>query len=271
MPTWVRGFIIRDINEIHAAFRELLSLSEELARITQGRGASGRFQAGGRVDPAFASMARDRLLRVRALYDTFNREVRVTAQRGAAEATQGIRDRLDRMQLRPDTDSSPHLRDLIFSAPINIGNIPTGMVGIADVDRLNRAINRRTPGYGPYWRAQEYGTGFGEVPSQVGRIIYGYFDAAGGGDATPPQAQYAGGGGGPHPVFQPVRQQNFGLGGYINRQGFTTTGAGLGTIGAEIQPKGFIRYGADKAAVAWRARLAVIQQQVIDGLAALPV
>lgn len=256
MPEWVRGLIIRDINEMHAKFRELIAVSEQLQRATTRRKGA---------DPALAALARVRLERVQVLYANFNREVRATAERAAVQATRDIRDRLAKTQLRPDTESSPHLRDLIVCAPINLGSIPTGMVGIGDVDVLNRAVNRRSPGYGPYWRAQEYGTGFGEVPSQVGRILYGYFDVAGGGDATPPQAQYAGGGGGPHPIFQPARPRGgtgvSGMWGSI----------GLGTIGAEIQPKRFLELGSHGAAVAWRARLAVVQQQVIDGIAGLPL
>lgn len=246
MTEWVTGFVIPDVAAVHAQFArniELLVRAESLLRGTPlGRAAS-------------ASLGEYR----RALLD-FNAGLGAAAQAGAIRAQQDIIARLNATQVRTDTDASPHLRDLIRCAPLNVAAVETGVVGIGDVARLDLAVNPRGPGYGPYWTAQEYGTGRGEVKSQVGRILFGYFAAAGGGDLTPPQAQYAGGGG-PHPIFQSSGSGTFS--GPLGGRG------GLGTIGVEIRPRHFIEQGKDAAAVAWRNEIDAVQQRAIDRIAAI--
>lgn len=67
---------------------------------------------------------------------------------------------------------------------------PLGSVKVALIEELDKAVNPN--GYGPFWRAQEYGTGSSgegvDVPSQVGRYFRGFFEPSG----TPPQAAQRG-------------------------------------------------------------------------------
>jgi hypothetical protein len=67
---------------------------------------------------------------------------------------------------------------------------PLGSVKVALIEELDRVVNAN--GYGPFWRAQEYGTGNDgegvEIPSQVGRYFRGFFQPSG----TPPQAAQRG-------------------------------------------------------------------------------
>lgn len=75
-------------------------------------------------------------------------------------------------QKRPDTDSSPHLADVIES---DVVRGPLAEVGIADLAELAQARRRgRTTG-GEYWRAQE----FGLVEGFVGRQLHGVFQPSG--------------------------------------------------------------------------------------------
>lgn len=260
MAEWVRGFIIPEVAEVHLLFGSVIKTAERVVVAT----ARTPFRAG----------ADATLVELRRAYVQFNDGLRDAARRASADAVRGMRDRFDATQVRPDTDSSPHLRDLLVAKPLSFGRIQTGSVGVASVSSLERAINRRSPGYGSYWRAQEYGTGGGEVPSQIGRVIYGYFMFAGGAGATPPQAQYAGGGG-PHPIFQSAGgSANAGLsGGYVGGVAAGPRGGrgGLGTIGTEIAPRHFIRFGADAAAVSWRERIAAVQARAIEQIGAITV
>jgi len=260
MAEYVRGFVIPEVADVHLAFSRVIRTAQEA--VVKLRGTQ------------LQTAAEATVAELRAAYVDFNDGLAVAARRASVEAMKAMRERLDATQVRPETDASPHLRDLLVARPLTVGKIETGMVGVADVAELDRAINPRTPSYGTYWRAQEYGTGQGEVPSQVGRVLFGYFMAAGGGDPTPPQAQYAGGGG-PHPVFQSAGgQRNAGLaGGYI---GQTRSGArggvgGLGTIGVELRPRFFVKFGADAAAVQWRENIAAVQERAIERIAATSV
>lgn len=123
----------------------------------------------------------------------------------------------------------------------------TGWVGVASKDELDKAKNRHGA-YGPYWRAQEYGTGApapgGDVPSQLKRKIFGYFFGAGGtGVGSRPDHQYSGEGG-PHPVFIDSKDGAAGRGPRGGK-------GGKGTIQHEIKGRHFIRDGADAAFVKW--------------------
>lgn len=241
---WVTGFVIPDVADVQLAFARVIDLAVRVEAATRGTPLAG---------PAAATLAEHR----KAFVD-FNADLAAAAATGAAQAERDIITRLRDTQVRSNTDATTHLRDLIRCRPLNVGPVETGVVGIGDVTELNKAINQRGPGYGPYWRAQEYGTGQGQVRSQVGRILFGYFAAAGGGDLTPPQAQYAGGGG-PHPIFQSSASGTF-----LGPQGGL---GGLGTIAHEIKARHFIGFGKDAAAVAWRARINALQQRAIDRLA----
>lgn len=166
-------------------------------------------------------------------------ELNTIATRTAATADAAMRARLKSSAVRSPTGVAPHLSTLLVSRPLQPN---TGWVGVARKATLDRAINPNTPGYGPYWRAQEYGTGSKEVKSQRGRTIVGFFYGTGAtGQGSRPAAIHAGGGG-PHPVFIPGSQRAGPKGGK----------GGKGTINKEIEGRHFIRDGADAAREKWR-------------------
>lgn len=247
MALWVRGFIISDVGAVHDEFQKVIADAERLVEMEDRSGE----EVGG------AKLLKD----LNDSYDTFNANLKLVADRAAVRATKGMIERLRADRRRPSSGSVPPLEDLLeASALAPIGRYQTGAVGVGNVDFLNRAVNPHSRGYGAYWRAIEYGTGQGGVPSQIGRILYGSFTSAGGGDATAPMSQYAGGGG-PHSVFIAG-----GVGaGTVN--GVRTEG--MGTIGKEVPAKHFIQWGADDAAVAWREDLATAQDRAVSELRAI--
>lgn len=244
MALYVRGFVIPDVAQVHAAYQKLIGDLEAL--VMEARRVNSK-EAG-----AFAVQLAD----VRIAYRDFNMGLKKVATDGSIRATKGMLERLDQNRARPSSGSTPALRDLVEANPLPaIGGYQTGAVGVGNVELLNRAINPHSRGYGPFWRAIEYGTGQHGVPSQIGRILYGSFTAAGGADPTPPMPEYAGGGG-PHPIF---------LSGYQSQAGGDRV-SGLGTIGKEIEARHFIRYGADGAAVQWRAEISALQDRAVESL-----
>lgn len=239
MATYVRGFLIPEVVDVHSWFQRCLRDAEKL--LTECRHTDKEV------------MAQDLLDTVTLAYNTFNKNLAEAAEVAAAGAMVGMKERLNEHE-RPSAGSSPPAADLVIARPLSTGSIATGMVGVGDVAWLRRIINRQT-GYGTYWRALEYGTGQHGVPSQVGRILLGVFGGQGGTDANPPQAQYAGGRG-PHPVF--LSKSKLGEG--------TSKLAGFGTIRVEMRGKHFIEYGADAAAVKWREDIAAAQERAVQML-----
>jgi hypothetical protein len=237
MSTWQRIFVVTNAIDVQVLIGN---------QILQCERVNARARANGQVPPL--ESYRRSLIRVAVKN---RQELNAAAARTAADATKYIRARLAATAVRPDTGVAPHLADLIESRPL----IPnTGTVGIANEDKLNRAINPNTPGYGPYWRAQEYGTGPASqshvppgtpaIPSQKGRQLRGYFYGPGVTGGTPPQSQYRGGGG-PHPIFIPSSVRSGPRGGR----------GGKGVISKEIDARHFIRDGANLAAVEWRREM----------------
>lgn len=243
MAEWVRGFVISDVAEVHAKFAKCISDAELLVAEERRTG----------VDVGAKALLDD----LNLAYRQFQSGLQQTAQRGSRAAMEGMIERLKSNRIRPPSGNTPPLEDLITAAPISVGSgrFETGAVGVANVENLNRATNPHSRGYGPYWRAVEYGTGQDGVPSQIGRILYGAFTDAGGSDATPPLNEYAGGGG-PHPVF-------------VSAANNESSVNGLGTIGHEVQGKHFIKLGADAAAVKWRADVAEVQARALDQLSGI--
>jgi hypothetical protein len=236
MTAWQRIFASPDVVQIEAQIgRQILECERVNAKAIR-LGATPPLEAKRRA-----------LLRVA---QTNRRALNELAARTAANATARIRERLAATAVRPGTGVQPHLASLIVSRPL----LPnTGSVGVASEARLNRAINPHTPGYGPYWRAQEYGTGSPEVPSQVGRQIFGLFYGPGATGGSRPQSQYSGGGG-PHPIFIP--------GGRGPRGG----AGGKGVISVEIQARHFIRDGADLAAAEWQREMRRLDRRAASAL-----
>lgn len=247
MTQWVRGFVIPDVADVHASFQKCMADADRLVLLEREAGRRPADMMG----PAL-------LADLRLAYRHFTEGLQQAAEKGAAGATKGMKERLKGTQRRPSSGTAPPLEDLLEAAPIRVGNHESGAVGVANVELLNRAVNPHSRGYGPYWRALEYGTGQGDVPSQVGRILYGSFTGPGGASPTPPAAEYAGGGG-PHPVFVSHRAgEPTSLGG--------ERVVGLGTIGKEIEAKRFIRFGADAASVKWRSDIAAVQVRALREL-----
>lgn len=244
---FVRGFVVTDVAEVHASFQRCMLQAERLLVESRALGGRGR-------PPRIGQDAARMLAELRMAYRDFNRGLQFAAEKAAQRATQGMREMLSR-KMRPDAAHGRGLKDYVSAVPLNLGQMQTGAVGVGDVSRLNKAVNPFSPGYGTYWRAQEYGTGQNGVPSQVGRILYGSFEAPGGTSPTPPDPQFAGGGG-PHPIFRPGYQPNNGA----------DRVSGLGTIGHEIQAKHFIKFGADEAVVLWRREIAAVQDRALAEL-----
>jgi hypothetical protein len=183
------------------------------------------------------------------------------AIRGGEVAKRAMRSRFDRTKTPRAARGGSPLRSALVARRAAYP-IPTGAVGIADLDRLNAVINPFTPSYGPYWRAQEYGTGADGVPSQVGRRIHGFFtDRSGIGNAQRPVA-----GGGTHARFISSSSPHALLG---PRGG----SGGPGVIRREIQGRHFIRDGARDGYPEWLRLIRDADQHAIrslQGLRGLP-
>lgn len=250
MPVYVRGMVIPDVALTHRAYQKLMLDLEELVilerRLAVESGAPLRSQA---------TITMRALADTRNSYRDFNYRLRKSAVDGSLRALKGMEERLQAHRVRPPAGGSPTLASLLKANPLPpVSGYETGAVGVADVAELNKAVNRHSRGYGTFWRAIEYGTGQHGVPSQVGRVIYGSFMSAGGGDASAPDPGQSG----VHPIF---------VSGY--RPGFGQRVSGLGTIGKEIEGRHFIQFGADQASVQWRQEIMAMQQRAVDQLAAI--
>lgn len=254
MSTYVRGFVITDVAQVHRAYQKLMADLEELV-ILERQASGGRSLGRGFTSGMFkgAANAAAALADVRISYRDFNQGLQRIARKTAATAEKDMIEKLTSDQRRPEKGGSTSLRHLLRAAPLPpIAGYQTGAVGVADVAELNRAINPYSRSYGPYWRAVEYGTGQAGVRSQIGRILYGSFTGAGGSGPTAPSQEMEG----QHPIFISAGQKK------LSPRGF-------GTIGREVPAKHFIKYGADAAAVQWREELTALQQRAIDELSSV--
>jgi hypothetical protein len=131
---------------------------------------------------------------------------------------------------------------------------PLGSVQVAKLDQLDRIVNPRGA-YGPFWRAQEYGTGaavdYGpdagdEIPSQEGRRFVGTYEPS----QTPPDSEQRGLGVGRDLAFTPGGEN-----------------PGLGVISVDLPGRHFLRDGTaetgsrylaamDEVQSRWRAKFA---------------
>jgi hypothetical protein len=269
---YARVFTALRIREVHAKFDRLLVTAELLER-RRGR-LRGRLSARS-IPPG---MHRELLI----AYRDFNRSLDELAVRTAARATRIVKSQFDASRVRRNTRMAPHLRGAIRSRPLRpLGALGTGTVGIGDIRALDRVTNLTSPGYGPYWRAQEYGTGgradlpgdpaYGKtIPAQAGRVIRGHFFGPGLTDPDVPRAVYAGGGG-PHPIFVSARSARAIRGGVGFAGGGGRRGGlgGLGTIRKEIDGGHFIREGADRARVGWWREMRRIEGQTTGRILAI--
>jgi hypothetical protein len=204
---------------------------------------------------------------VRVVQLRYSEDMDRAAVLGGRLATSAMRRRFDRTKTpRAARGGSPLRRAL--TARRAILPLPTGGVGIADVERLEALRNPFAPSYGSYWRAQEFGTGSSDpdtgitVPSQIGRRIHGFFtDRSGIGNAQRPVA-----GGGTHARFI-ASSSPFALQGPKGGQG------GPGLIRREIEGRHFIRDGAHDAYPEWLRAIRTADRHAIrslQGLRGLP-
>lgn len=222
MAVYKTGLVVRDVLETHRRFDELLT----------------------RLAVAKSPIARRMRGDVLAAYAQFNRDLEQLAQRTSVAATRHIQQQLKRTAKRPDNRLRPHIKDSIVCRPTGPGGfrIPTGWVGIADIEELDKVVNPLTPQYGPYWRTQEDG-----FAGHQGRKIHGLFFGPGltGGGERPASAFK--GGGGPHPIF-------------------VAGPGGAGTIDEPIQARHFIERGAREAGRDWLAQLQAVESRAIARL-----
>ncbi|GAC1522448.1 MAG: hypothetical protein NVS3B1_07830 [Marmoricola sp.] len=156
-------------------------------------------------------------------------ELRELARVTAVRSVEYIRSELDGTQKRPDNQAAHHLRDLIVSTPSG----STG-VKIALLAELDKAVNAQG-GYGPYWRAIEYGSeAVGNI--MTGRVLFGRFVGPGHDDA--PRSEYGGADHAPGSEF-------------IFGSEAAGGAAGFGTVAHEIEPRYFLRKGTEHAAIGY--------------------
>jgi hypothetical protein len=254
VPRYVRVFSLADVAELHRAFDRDFTLAERVIAAERRAG----------LPPTAINTLR--LLEV--AYADMNRGLDALAKRTAVEATAAIKQRIaaTRARNRGDTGRGQHLRNAVKSRALpRVAGLATGEVGVADVAVLDALVNP-IGGYGSYWRAQEYGTGvdspFGPIPSQVGRVIRGYFFGRGfSGTPEPPREQYRGLGVGPSPIFVGARAGaaafgGLGFAGGAGRQGGK---GGYGTISVDLPGRHFVRDGADVARTNWLRGIRAIE------------
>lgn len=116
---------------------------------------------------------------------------------------------------------------------------PLGTVNVGLLEELDKIVNRN--GYGPFWRAQEFGTNSDEVKSQRGRTFLGTFEPSG---DVPLAAQR-----GP--------QKGTDLA-FVSSRG---SDAGMGTISEELPGRHFLKDGATEAGVRYVAAINAAQTQ----------
>lgn len=251
MATYQRIFVVENVARLHTLFASTI----EEARLTDLM----RQRAG--LPPATRA-TQGALLRA---FAEFEAGLRGVADRSAIFAQRSMRKHLDAYIAatgRGSTGRRPNLKTRVIARRLPpIAGSETGAVGVAPEEVLNRAVNPDTPGYGTFWRAIEFGTGGGGVPSQRGRVIRGFFAAAGYGDQTRPLAIYRQGG--PHPIFIPGSAgRDIGLSGAGKRGGR----GGYGTIRREIRPAHFIRDGANEALAEWRREMAQLELRTVAAI-----
>lgn len=250
MAQYRRILVVEDIAQIHRRYARVLTLLAAAER-----------------DPRLRGRYAGRRRQTQLAYANFQRGLNDVARHNATLAEKRMKQRFDQTRARANTGHGGlHLRQALRARPAQIGSrLATGAVGIADIEILNSVVNPASPQYGPFWRAQEYGTGFGEVPSQEGRVFRGSFYDRGYNNPTPPIA-----GRGDQPIFVSTRNARAlapsfsgssrgGMGGHD----------GLGTIHREIQPRRFITNTIQDIEPLWRADINRVQGQAIASLRAI--
>lgn len=170
------------------------------------------------------------------------RELDRLARRTVEVADEAIVRKLRSSRRRPHTDRSRHLEDSIRSIPFP----GLGGVKIALIEELDKAVN--PGGYGPYWRAIEFGSV--EVGNPMtGRTLYGTFT---GGGSSPERPRYE------------YRRDVIGDGAIAPHAQFEWHGedTGKGIIHNEIEGRHFLKEGTDEAWAFYAAEVARIDARV---------
>lgn len=262
MATYARIFVLVDVAHVYEEFTQTLDAVRLGIRAAR--------------DPARKRGLQATEKEIQAVLLQYSRGLDSLALKSSKLAEKSMKSAFDatKSRTRGRTGKKPGLRSKLDARPLRLPGLSggTGMVGVANVNSLNKLTNEFSPGYGTYWRAQEFGTGTNEVPSQVGRVIQGFFvGAGGGGDPERPNAAYRGGGG-PHPIFISAKSQRavFSAAGFAGRGAGQRGGVGgLGTIGREIQGRHFIRDGANRARDVWQAEIRSNENRALTALGAI--
>lgn len=178
-------------------------------------------------------------LPLRVMLRELEADLSALARSTAHIADNAIVDILRSTQVRPETTRSLHLEDLILSLPFPRGTVKVGMV-----EELNKATNPNS-GYGPYWRAQEYGS-VAVGNTMTGRVLFGRFEGPGHDDV--PRAQFAGQHGPGSDFYFSVPDEE----------------GGLGTISHEDEPRHFLRDGTAVADLAYTERITRLSRDFAD-------
>lgn len=153
--------------------------------------------------------------------------VREAAVLTAQHADHSIKTRLKATRKRPEGTPGPHLADNIHSRWLPTDPYDLGIVGVGDIDRLNKVVNPFDRTGKPYWTAIEFGltTGF------VGRRVRGAF-MPGGARPDPEEGRRR-----VHPYFLQGAENDY-----------------LMEIKKPIQPQHFLTHGSESAYI-YRLRL----------------
>ena len=176
------------------------------------------------------------------------RDLNAVSQQFARVADEQIELRIEATRA-PNRPPWGEMATHIISEP---GPPGTGSVGVAKLDELDKI--RNPSGYGPFWIAQEFGTGVvmdygpyagNEIPEQAGRRIFGTFYES----EEPPEAAQQGLGVGTDMYFLPMG-----------------SAPGLGRISVELPGRHFLRDGITEAGREYVAAINAIQQKWMNEL-----
>lgn len=199
----------------------------------------------------FGLLKLERLARERGLF-----EIEVGAQKIIDELLKDVNEAAIKMAAVADgTIMAKMFTSHTASRPIT-GNMethvrsepgPLGSVKVALIEELNKIINPEG-GFGPFWRAQEYGTGSPEVKTQEGRYFFGRFEPSG----DPPRAALRGLGVGTDIAFIPDPENG-----------------GIGKISVELPGRHFLRDGSAEAGAIYGKTMDEIRDRFITRVEAL--
>lgn len=163
-------------------------------------------------------------------YGEFMADLTKVAERTAILANEVIPEKFLSSRVgRPPTQGPAHLADALPTSRIIDTGLPAGVVGIVDLEELDKFI---------YWKAQEYGS-----DHMVGREIVGFFTTPGRADPDPAQFRT-------HALFQPA-------------------GRGKVAHFQNPIPEGrFIRDGLDVVQKYWSAQMLAAAEDAIQDLRA---